>query len=225
MNGAERSCRGRSRRERHFSGMEHDRAEPIPLRRHLGGMERKSSSPSFFTERSLAAYLPSPTARSATGSGAESCPATSSAPPGGSTQPTSRTSSRATGTRRHEARVADQTPQPLRRDRVGGPLHRPRRQAPHRQADAGTAARAPSSARPKRSERSTRPTGSPTGPTPWATTSPPGPSATRARSGPTPPTTTGSPGSPTSRSRASPSRTGRCASCAAATPSPWSTTC
>ncbi len=57
VNGTQRSCRGRSRRERHFSGMEYDRAEPIPLRRHVHGMERKASSPSFFTERTLADFL------------------------------------------------------------------------------------------------------------------------------------------------------------------------
>ena len=56
-NGARRNCRGRSRRGWHFGGMEHDRAEPIPLRRHIHGMERKSSSPSFFTERTLANFL------------------------------------------------------------------------------------------------------------------------------------------------------------------------
>jgi integrase len=45
-----------------------------------------------------------------------------------------RTSSRATGTRRHEARGTAQTTQPVGEDRVGCPLHRPRPQVPHRQA-------------------------------------------------------------------------------------------
>lgn len=51
------NCRGRSRREWHFSGMEKDRAELFVRRRHLGGMERKATSPRFFTERSLAEFL------------------------------------------------------------------------------------------------------------------------------------------------------------------------
>lgn len=51
------NCRGRSRRGRHFGGMEQDRAELLARRGHLGGMERKLPSPSFFTERTLADYL------------------------------------------------------------------------------------------------------------------------------------------------------------------------
>jgi excisionase family DNA binding protein len=51
VNGTQ-NCRGRSRRGRHFGGM-----EPFARRRHLHGMERKSSSPSFFTERTLADFL------------------------------------------------------------------------------------------------------------------------------------------------------------------------
>ena len=51
------NCRGRSRREWHFSGMEQDGAELFARRRHLGGMVRKSAAPTFFTERTLADYL------------------------------------------------------------------------------------------------------------------------------------------------------------------------
>ena len=65
---------------------------------------------------------------------------------------------------------------PSGRGRLGREIHRPRRQAPHRQADAGIVAREPSPASAKPSGRSTRPTGSRTAPTPWASTSPPGPS-------------------------------------------------
>jgi excisionase family DNA binding protein len=57
MNGAQRNCRGRSRRERHFGGMEQSRAELFARRRHLGGMERQSAAPTFFTERTLADFL------------------------------------------------------------------------------------------------------------------------------------------------------------------------
>lgn len=39
----------------------------------------------------------------------------------------SRTSSPATGTKRHEARVANQAPQPFGHDRLGSQIHRPRR--------------------------------------------------------------------------------------------------
>jgi len=49
--------RGRSRRGRHFGRMEQSRAELFTRRRHLHGMERKSPSPSFFTERTLADFL------------------------------------------------------------------------------------------------------------------------------------------------------------------------
>jgi excisionase family DNA binding protein len=48
------NCRGRSRRDRHFGGMEQGRAELLARTRHLGGMERK---PTFFTERTLADFL------------------------------------------------------------------------------------------------------------------------------------------------------------------------
>lgn len=37
--------------------MEQSRAEPLVRRRHLGGMERTSSPPSFFTDRTLADFL------------------------------------------------------------------------------------------------------------------------------------------------------------------------
>jgi excisionase family DNA binding protein len=57
VNGTQRKCRGRSRRGRHFSGMDQGRSELLARRRHLGGMERKSPSPGFFTERTLADYL------------------------------------------------------------------------------------------------------------------------------------------------------------------------
>jgi len=63
------------------------------------------------------------------------------------------------------ARVADQTPQPLRQDRVGSalPAATASTTSPSRP---GTAARAPLSARPTRNARSRRPTGSPKSPTP-----------------------------------------------------------
>jgi len=53
----QRNYRGRSRRERHFGGMKQSRAELPARRRHLGGMERKSPLPRFFTERTLADFL------------------------------------------------------------------------------------------------------------------------------------------------------------------------
>jgi excisionase family DNA binding protein len=57
VGGAGRNRRGRSRRGRHFGGMEQTRAELFARRRHLGGMARKSAAPTFFTERTLADFL------------------------------------------------------------------------------------------------------------------------------------------------------------------------
>jgi hypothetical protein len=56
--------------------------------RHQGCMERNAPPITFFTERSLAAYLAVSDRTSATGSGEASCPPTSSEPPAGSTRPT-----------------------------------------------------------------------------------------------------------------------------------------
>jgi len=62
-------------------------------------------------------------------------------------------------------------------------------------------------------------------PTPLASTSPPGPTATLAQNARTRPTRTESAGSLMWRSMALRYATGQCASCAAVTSSPWSTTC
>ena len=120
----------------------------------------------------------SPTARSATGSGAANCPATSSAPPGGSTRPTSRPSSQAAGRRRHEARES-----PIKRRNPSGEIVWVARYTgrdgkrhiakPTWNSGKGTFDRkARRSAGDRRGVRA-----SPTAPTPSATTSPPGPSA------------------------------------------------
>jgi Helix-turn-helix domain len=84
-----------------------------------GGVMRKPPTTAFFTERSLAAYLAvsDRTIRNWIRRG--ELPVTSSAPRGGSTPPTSRTSSQGIGMRRDEARVAGQAPQPLGQGRLG----------------------------------------------------------------------------------------------------------
>ena len=85
----------------------------------IGGMERKTTrSPSSLSEP-LPTSSQSAIEPSGTGSGAGSCPATSSERRGGSTPPTSRTSWLVTGTRRHEARFASQAPQPFGAGRLG----------------------------------------------------------------------------------------------------------
>ena len=169
------------------------------------GHGAETATSTFFTERTLAAYLAvsDRTIRNWIRRGrapqlqARRCR-------GGSTPPTSRTSWPATGTRRHEApRAPDQAPQSLRRDRLDRPLHRPRRQAQDRQADLE---RRQGHLRPKgEAQRAideayglSRPPRHPRRLLRHLDRAPP----TR-RNAPTPPTSTGSAESPTWRSRAS----------------------
>jgi excisionase family DNA binding protein len=91
-------------------------------------MSSKSPGPAFFTERTLATYLAvsDRTIRNWIRRG--QLPSYKLGRPGGSTPPTSRTSSPATEMRRHEARVADQTSEPVRQGRMAGALHGPGRE-------------------------------------------------------------------------------------------------
>jgi excisionase family DNA binding protein len=98
-------------------------------------MERKLDPVAFFTERSLAAYLAvsERTVRNWIHRG--DLPSYKLGAARRIDPADVEDFSPATGTRRHEARVSDQTPQSLRIDRLGGSVHGPRWQAPHRQAN------------------------------------------------------------------------------------------